>query len=53
MVALMLCRMAFILSGKVVAFHLDNSTTKAYIYLIKVVQFLFLFWTSLQHNESG
>ena len=31
-VAVMLCRMAFCLSGKVVALHLDNSTAKAYLY---------------------
>ena len=30
-VAIMLCRMAFCLSGKVVSLHLDNSTTKAYL----------------------
>ena len=30
-VAMMLCRMAFHLSGKVVAWHLDNSMTKAYL----------------------
>ena len=30
-VAIMLCRMAFCLSGKVVALHLDNSTAKAYL----------------------
>ena len=30
-VAIMLCRMAFWLSGKVVALHLDNSTAKAYL----------------------
>ena len=30
-VTIMLCRMAFHLSGKVVAFHLDNSTAKAYL----------------------
>ena len=30
-VAIMLCRMAFHLSGKVVALHLDNSTAKAYL----------------------
>ena len=30
-VAMMLCRMAFCLSGKVVALHLDNSTAKAYL----------------------
>ena len=30
-VALMLCRLAFCLSGKVVALHLDNSTAKAYL----------------------
>ena len=30
-VAIMLCRMAFCLSGKVVALHLDNSTPKAYL----------------------
>ena len=29
-VAMMLCRMTFHLSGKVVALHLDNSTSKAY-----------------------
>ena len=29
---MMLCRMAFHLSGKVVALHLDNSTAKAYLY---------------------
>ena len=41
-VAMMLCRMAFYLSGKVVALHLDNSTAKA-ICIIKVVQCLHLF----------
>ena len=30
-VAMMLCRMAFCLSGKVVALHLDNNTAKAYL----------------------
>ena len=30
-VAMMLCRMAFCPSGKVVALHLDNSTAKAYL----------------------
>ena len=30
-VAIMLCRIAFHLSGKVVALHLDNSTAKAYL----------------------
>ena len=40
-VAIMLCRMAFHLSGKVVALHLDNSTAKAYV--IKVVQCLLFF----------
>ena len=30
-VAMMLCRMAFHLSGKVVAFHLDNSMAKDYL----------------------
>ena len=30
-VAVMLCRMAFCLFGKVVALHLDNSTAKAYL----------------------
>ena len=30
-VAVMLCRMAFHLSGKVVALHLDSSTAKAYL----------------------
>ena len=30
-IAVMLCRMAFCLSGKVVALHLDNSTAKAYL----------------------
>ena len=30
-VAMMLCRMAFHISGKVVALHLDNSTAKAYL----------------------
>ena len=30
-IAMMLHRMAFCLSGKVVALHLDNSTTKAYL----------------------
>ena len=30
-VAVMLCRMAFCLSGKVVTLHLDNSTAKAYL----------------------
>ena len=30
-VAIMLCRMVFHLSGKVVALHLDNSTAKAYL----------------------
>ena len=28
---MMLCRMAFCISGKVVALHLDNSTGKAYL----------------------
>ena len=28
---MMLCRMAFHLSGKVVVLHLDNSTAKAYL----------------------
>ena len=31
-IAMMLHRMAFCLSGKVVALHLDNSTVKAYMY---------------------
>ena len=31
-VTMMLCRMAFHLSGKVVILHLDNSTAKAYLY---------------------
>ena len=30
-IGLMLCRMAFCLSGKMVALQLDNSTTKAYL----------------------
>ena len=30
-IAMMLCRMAFCLSVKVVALHLDNSTAKAYL----------------------
>ena len=30
-VAIILCRMAFYLSGKVVALYLDNSTAKAYL----------------------
>ena len=30
-IGMMLCRMAFHLSGKVVALHLDNSTAKAYL----------------------
>ena len=30
-IAMMLCRMAFHLSGKVVALHFDNSTAKAYL----------------------
>ena len=30
-IAMMLCRMAFCLSGKVVALHLDNSTAKSYL----------------------
>ena len=30
-IAMMLCRMAFCLSGKVVALHLENSTAKAYL----------------------
>ena len=30
-IAMMLCRMAFHFSGKVVALHLDNSTAKAYL----------------------
>ena len=30
-VAIMLCRMAFCLSGKVVVLHLDNSTAKTYL----------------------
>ena len=31
-IAMMLCRMAFHLSGKVVALHVDNSTSKAYLW---------------------
>ena len=31
-VAIMLHRMAFCLSGKVVTLHLDNSTAKAYLF---------------------
>ena len=31
-ISMMLCRMAFCLSGKVVALHWDNSTAKAYLY---------------------
>ena len=30
--AMMLCRMAFWLSSKVVTLHLDNCTPKAYVY---------------------
>ena len=30
-IAMMLCRMVFYLSGKVVALHLDNCTAKAYL----------------------
>ena len=30
-ITMMLCRMAFQLSGKVVALHVDNSTAKAYV----------------------
>ena len=30
-VAMMLCKMAFHISGKMVALHLDNSTAKAYL----------------------
>ena len=30
-IAMILCRMAFCLSGKVVTLHLDNSTAKAYL----------------------
>ena len=30
-VVIMLCRMAFCLSGKMVPLHLDNSTAKAYL----------------------
>ena len=30
-IAMMLCRMAFCLSGKLFALHLDNSTAKAYL----------------------
>ena len=41
-VAIMLCRMAFHLSGKVVALHLDNSTAKAYL-CNQVVQCLLFF----------
>ena len=41
-VAVMLHRMAFHLSGRVVALHLDNSTAKAYC-VIKVVQCLLFF----------
>ena len=39
---MMLCRMAFHLSGKMVALHLDNSTAKL-ICVIKVVQYLLFF----------
>ena len=50
MVLLMLQRMAFSLSGKVVIFYLDNSTAKAYeCYQGSTVSF----WTSLLHMEYG
>ena len=40
--AMMLCRLALCLLGKVVALHLDNNTTK-HIYVIKVIQYLLFF----------
>ena len=42
-VAMMLHRMVFCLPGKVVPLHLDNSTTKAYPCVIRVVQCLLFF----------
>ena len=43
-VAVMLCRMAFYLSGKVVALHLDNSTAKAYLCKLraKLLSFIYI-----------
>ena len=38
-VVMIMCKMAFHLSGKVVALHLGNNTPQAY-YVIKVVQYL-------------
>ena len=51
-VVLMLHRMAFHFISKVVALYLDNSTQKP-IYVIRVVEDLFSFQTSLPHFENG
>ena len=51
-IVMMLGRMAFQLSGKVVALHLDNSTAKAYLCKIKVVQCLLFFQAGLPDIES-
>ena len=51
-VPLMLHRMAFWLSGKVVALLIDNSTAIAYFYN-QLVQYLFSFQSSLPNIESG
>ena len=50
-IAMMLCRMACCLSGKVVAFHLDNSTAKAYL-CNQGGPVSFSFQTGLLDNES-
>ena len=47
MVALKQCRIVFHLSSEVVALDLDNSSAKAYLYIIKVIQYLFLFRLAL------
>ena len=51
-IAMMLCRMAFHLSGKVVALHLDNSTAKAYLYNQDGTVSPFLFQAGLLDTES-
>ena len=48
----MLCKMVILISGKVVALHLDNSTTKACLCNQGGTASTF-FQTSLPHFESG
>ena len=43
-VTVMQCRLAFQLSGKMVALYFDNSTAK-FIYVIEIVQYLLIFQT--------